>query len=342
MTPMIGRPKGDSDAHVKMRAAALTMKWLIWCLPLLLWGCSDDAPRVLGSVERDRLTLTAPVGGLIESVDVIEGQAVQAGQVLVRLDAVTARARVVQRQAELAQAKARLDELKSGARKEALARAKAALAGTNASLKEAQQSFERIQQLFTTKVVTRATFDDARASLDSATAKQAEAQQMLYELENGTRTEQLAQASAAVMAATAGVEIEQKMLAELTLIAAQDAVVDTLPWHQGDRVAAGTQLVGLLATDKPYVRVYLPATWLDHVHPGSKVSLYVDGREPDVDGRERAIEGEIRHIRSQPAFTPFYALNERDRARLMYLTDVIISSEGQDLPTGMIVEVELP
>nr|MCH1932138.1 hemolysin D [Shewanella shenzhenensis] len=48
-----------------------------------------------------------------------------------------------------------------------------------------------------------------------------------------------------------------------------------------------------------------------------------------------------RHIRSQPAFTPFYALNERDRARLMYLTDIDLPSD-LNLPAGVAVEVHLP
>jgi HlyD family secretion protein len=60
-----------------------------------------------------------------------------------------------------------------------------------------------------------------------------------------------------------------------------------------------------------------------------------------VDGREIPIAGTVRNIRSQPAYTPFYALNERDRARLMYLTDITISATDQDLPTGMALEVEL-
>lgn len=133
----------------------------------------------------------------------------------------------------------------------------------------------------------------------------------------------------------AGVAQEQKALKDLSLVAARSAVVDTLPWRVGDRVAAGSQLIGLLAIEHPYVRVYLPATWLDRVKAGSQVKILVDGRA-------QPIAGTVRNIRSQPAYTPFYALNERDRARLMYLTDIDIAPEGEDLPTGMALEVQLP
>lgn len=306
---------------------------VLGCL-LQLAACSQESPSVLGTVERDRLTLTAPVGELITQVNVVEGQQVKAGEVLLTLDSTSANARLALRQAELEQAKAKLSEAVTGARLEDIERAKAVLDGANASVKEAQRAFERTNRLYATKVLSQADLDTARAARDTSLAKQAEAEQSLRLLENGTRSEQLEQAKAAVAAASASVAIEQKALADLSLVAARDAVVDTLPWRVGDRIAAGTQLIGLLASEDPYVRVYLPATWLDRVKAGDKVNIRVDGRE-------MPIAGTVRNIRSQPAYTPFYALNERDRARLMYLTDITISAAGQDLPTGMALAVEL-
>lgn len=305
------------------------------CLLLQLMGCSDESPRVFGTVERDRLTLTAPVGELISQVNVVEGQQVKAGEVLLRLDATSANARLALRQAELEQAKAKLAEAVTGARLEEIEKAKATLDGANASVKEALLNFERTKRLFATKVLSQADLDAARAARDTSLAKQAEAQQSLRLLENGTRSEQLEQARAAVAMASASVALEQKALADLSLVAARDAIVDTLPWRVGDRIAAGTQLIGLLASDNPYVRVYLPATWLDSVKAGDSVNIFVDGRP-------QPMAGTVRNIRSQPAYTPFYALNERDRARLMYLTDITISAEGLALPTGMALEVALP
>jgi HlyD family secretion protein len=312
---------------------SVVMRVSVGCL-LLLAGCAEESPKVLGTVERDRLTLTAPVGELITQVNVLEGQRVRAGEVLIQLDATSANASVALRQAELEQAQAKLAEAITGARLEEIDRAKAVLDGANASVQEALRAFERTRRLFATKVLSQADLDTARAVRDSSLAKQAEAQQSLRLLENGTRSEQLAQAKAAVAAARAWVALEQKALVDLSLVAARDAVVDTLPWRVGDRIAAGTQLIGLLASDNPYVRVYLPATWLDKVKAGDSVNILVDGRDTPI-------AGTVKNIRSQPAYTPFYALNESDRARLMYLTDISLSAEGQGLPTGMALEVQL-
>ena len=182
---------------------------------------------------------------------------------------------------------------------------------------------------------TQADLDAARAARDTAIAKQAQAQQQLNILTNGTRSERLEQGRAVVAAAAARLALAQKVMTDLSLVVAQDAVVDTLPWQVGDRVVAGTQLISLLAIEQPYVRVYLPATWLSRVKVGSPVKIHLDGQAIPLDGV-------VRHIRSQPAYTPFYALNERDRARLMYLTDISLPAQAQDLPSGLALEVSLP
>lgn len=311
------------------------MKSLALCfLTLCLFGCQESEPRVFGQVERDRLTLTAPVGEQVAEIWVSEGQQVEAGAPLLRLNDTIAQARVQQKQADLAQAKAKLDELLAGARSEEIERAEAVIAEAKANVTQAQQDFTRTQRLYKTRVLTKADLDQAQAALATAKAKLEQAQQSWQQLHNGTRSEQVAQGRALVAAAQANLAVEQQHLADLTLVAQQAAIVDVMPWRVGDRVMAGTQLVGLLATQRPYVRAYIPATWLDRVSLGSSVRILVDGRE-------EALSGTVRKVRSEPAYTPFYALNERDRARLMYLTDIDLDTAGQALPTGLNLEVEL-
>ncbi len=161
-----------------------------------------------------------------------------------------------------------------------------------------------------------------------------QANEQWLQLENGTRSEQLVQAEARVAAAAAALKAEEKALDDLSLRAPLASEVDILPWKRGDRVAQGTQLVALLALDKPYARVYLPQTAISKLSRGDKLEVWVDGVE-------QPLKGTVRNIRSQPAFTPFYALNERDRARLMYLTDIDVEG-AESLPSGLALEVRLP
>ena len=46
-------------------------------------------------------------------------------------------------------------------------------------------------------------------------------------------------------------------------------------------------------------------------------------------------------IRSEPAFTPYYALTGKDAARLSYLAEVSLDRDAADLPAGVPVRVEL-
>ena len=58
-------------------------------------------------------------------------------------------------------------------------------------------------------------------------------------------------------------------------------------------------------------------------------------------GRGEPIAGRVRMIRSEPGFTPYYALVGEDAARLAYLAEITLP--GQDaatLPAGLPLRVE--
>ncbi len=302
---------------------------------LLLQACGDNGEsRAMGTLERDRIQLSAPVAEQIADIHVAEGDKVEAGQLLLQLDSRSAAARVAQRRAELAEAGARLNELQQGARVEERRAARAAIEAVTAAATEARLRYQRTRELFVAKVVGQAELDAAIAERDHTKALVEQANEQWLQLENGTRSEQLAQAEARVAAAAAALKAEEKALDDLSLRAPLASEVDILPWKRGDRVAQGTQLVALLAQDKPYARVYLPQTAISKLSRGDKLEVWVDGVE-------QPLKGTVRNIRSQPAFTPFYALNERDRARLMYLTDIDVEG-AESLPSGLALEVRLP
>ena len=61
-----------------------------------------------------------------------------------------------------------------------------------------------------------------------------------------------------------------------------------------------------------------------------------------IDGSDRDWKAEVRYVSSEAAFTPYYALNARERGRLAYLAEVVLTEpDAATLPTGMPVEVTL-
>jgi HlyD family secretion protein len=91
----------------------------------------------------------------------------------------------------------------------------------------------------------------------------------------------------------------------------------------------------LLADGAPYARVYVPEPERSRVVPGARAQVYVDG----VAG---ALPARVRTVSQDAAFTPYYALTERDRGRLAYVAKIDLEGEtALALPTGLPLEVEL-
>ena len=88
---------------------------------VLLTSACDSSPednRVVGELASDRVELTAEAAEPITEILVAEGEAVSAGQILMRQDSTRAAARLAEADAVLGQARARLDELVRGPRRE--------------------------------------------------------------------------------------------------------------------------------------------------------------------------------------------------------------------------------
>lgn len=297
-----------------------------------LAGCADDAPQVLGTLEYDRISLPAPSAERIVSVEVREGDTVKAGATLLTLERTRIAAQTDAVLAQAQQQRESLAELEAGSRDEQIAQARAQLAGAQAQARDARAYFARVQPLGQRKLIAAVDVDRARAAADSADAQVRAAQALLDELQHGTRKERIAQATAAVRAADAQVAAQTVALDKLKIVAPRDGRVDSLPYKLGDQAPVGASLAILLVGDAPYARVYVPEPMRANVKIGDRATVRVDGRDATLSGRVRA-------IRSEPSFTPYYALSGKDAARLSYLAEVAIEG-GADLPAGLPVRVE--
>lgn len=299
----------------------------------LLGACHKDAPHALGTLEYDRITLPAPAAERIASVDVREGQRVAAGVKLLTLERTRAQAQTRASEAEAQRQREALAELRAGPRSEDIARARANLNAAQAQARDARAYYARLQPLGRRQLVAAADVDRARAAAGNADALVRAAQAALDELLHGTRKEQLAQGEAALQAAQAQAAAQQVTLDKLDVVAPRAAIVDSLPYKLGDQAPVGAPLAILLVGDAPYARVYVPEPLRANVRVGQRAQVFIDGR----DG---ALAGRVRMIRSEPSFTPYYALTGEDAARLSYLAEVQLDASARDLPAGLPVRVE--
>jgi len=308
------------------------------CLLLAaLAGCRHGKPEVmLGSLEWDRIGVPAELSEPIQRIEVREGAAVKAGQLLLVLDARRTEARLAQAQANIALEQARLEEALHGARVEEIDAAQAEVASTRASVVEAEKQYARAAELGKNQLVARAVVDAARATRDRASAQQASAQAKLRELTTGTRQEDIDQARAALAAATSARDALLLDRKRLEVRAPRDGRVDALPFRTGDQPPAGATLASLLVGSTPYARVFVPATVRTQVHEGQQLVLHVQGDQRDW-------HASVRSIARDPSFTPYYALTGDDASRLVYRAELLLTdADAAQLPAGLPVQVSLP
>ena len=294
----------------------------------------DDNPNVtVGQLASDRIELTAESNEPIVAIHVAEGDTVSAGQVLVEQDARRAMARLEEAEAVLAQRQARLDELVRGPRAELIAAARANVEGAEQELEFRQSELRRTQEVHARGLASPDALDRAQVALDTAQADLKRRLAQLEELLAGTRIEELAQAEQAVKQAAARRDAVRIDVDRTAISAPVDGIADTRLFELGERPHPGQPIMVLLGGRQPYARIYVPERLRVDVRPGSAVELRIDGLD-------RPIAGTVRWIASDAAFTPYFALTERDRGRLTYEAKVDLGIEGERLPDGVPVEAE--
>lgn len=305
-----------------------------WLLALAACDSRDVVQRMVGQLESDRVEVTAEASEPIVERTVIEGQAVKAGDLLIRQDTSRIEARIAEADAAAQQARARLDELIRGPRKELIEAARANLQGARDELEFREMDLARAQKIFEQNLTSYEIRDRAKVARDNAKAQFNNLQAILEALLTGTTPEELRQAEEALGQAEARQESLAIDLERHSTVAPVDAVVDSLLFEVGERPAIGQPMAILLPGTQPYARVYVPENLRVHVRPGTAAKVYVDGLAEPLDGR-------VRWVASDAAYTPYFALTEHDRGRLTFAAKVDILSATTRLPDGVPVEVEL-
>lgn len=302
---------------------------LLACVALA--GCAERGPTpIVGTLEWDRIAVTAELAEPVLHWAVAEGDRVEAGAVILELDARRQEARIAEARSELAMAEARLAELTHGARVETIDAARASLARARAAQEDAEAEYRRVAELRKRELVAESAVDEALAARNQRRAETSGAEAQLRELTQGTRPEQIEQATAAVAAARAALAALELTRERLTVRAPRAGRIDALPFRPGDQPPVGAELVSMLVGDTPYARVFVPAQRRTGVRPGTRF-------EVRVEGVAAPLTAALRSIRSEPSFTPYYALAGDDASRLVYRAELVLDAAPgvAELPAGL-------
>lgn len=255
-----------------------------------------------------------PTGGLLREVLVAEGDHVEKGQLLARLDARELEARLQAARAELARTQANVKQVKAPVRQVELDVREAQLMQVRAELMAARNDTARAQRLKDTGAGTPAELDRALAVVARLEAQEATAQADIKLMQAGAREEAVAVAEAGVAAARAAVT---QVEAALQLTELRAPFSGTVAWQEpraGDFVGPGLPVVRLADTSHWVVKTEdLTELVVSRVSEGAPVFLTFDAL-PGVD-----LQGTVAAIR---------AFGERKKGDMTYT--VTIEPRAQD------------
>lgn len=273
--PAYNRSKTDNkSAVVKKLMLALV---IIAVLALVGYGLyksnQSSAPQIVtlqGQMQMQQTSIAAKVPGRIAEIMVTEGDRVQAGEQLIKMDSPEINAKINQARAGVNAAQSQLDKAENGARPQEIARAKAGWQASKAASDLAANTYERVNRLYEEGLMARQKRDEAYAQY-LATQDQTEAARLQYELAmEGARTEDKAAASAQV--AQVNAQLEEALVAreEANLKSPIAGIVDNVIVNVGEVIGQGVPLLTLVNTNDQWVVLNVTETYLNQFAIGQQ------------------------------------------------------------------------
>ena len=238
-----------------------------------------DVPATMeapGTVQpRNRIALSSQINGFVKSVSVKAGDLVNAGQILVTLDARDAQGQKDMAQASIEEAKAALEEARKGAQMAADMR-RAAKANNDL----ASATYQRFQKLFDSKSVSPQEFDEARARRDAAAADLAAKETMISAAQDRLKQVQARITQASAQSRRADVLVGYTLLSAPVRGRIAERQVDP-----GSAIFPGSPLLVLETTANQQVLAEIPTAQLAALRTGLEVEVRISDTDSAAKGR---------------------------------------------------------
>ncbi len=237
-------------------------------------GTAAQGVQVLGQVEAsDSATLRSQTTGTVEALLVNEGDTVQDGQVIAKLNQTDQLLALAQAQAELAEADSNLAEMQSGTRQEVILQREAAVQAAIAREAEARDNLNRVKNLVTEGALAERQRIEAKTTLDAAVSDRLGAEAELADAKAGPRTDEIAAEQAKVAAEQAAVTQARLELQRTEIRATSAGVVSDRAVSVGDYVRSADPILTLINNETVDITLELPEQLAGQVEPGLPVKL---------------------------------------------------------------------
>ncbi|MFG0245628.1 MAG: HlyD family secretion protein [Phycisphaerales bacterium JB052] len=250
-----------------------------------------------GRIEAVQVHVATKYPGKIETVLAQEGDMIEKGSVLARMDTAELEATLAEAQAKLAQAE------------ETQAEAGATIVQRQSVLTLAEQELARILPLAERGSVAQRQADQAQSARDSAQAA-------LEVAQAHART-----AQKAIEAAQAAVKRVETQLDECTLRAAVTGRVLYRLAEPGEMMGAGGRVLTLLDLDDIYMEIFIPARDATRLAIGAEARIILDALP------EYVIPAQVSFVAPEAQFTPKQVETQSERDKLMFRIKVRIPQD---------------
>ena len=318
--PPVDATEARPVPHVRLRRVLCLMGVLLLALCVSWWHHSRNWVSTDNASVSSHIHQISPrISGTIQDVLVDENQAVEAGQLLARLDPRDLASREQQSLAQLAQARAGVNQAEA-----LIAQAAAMVDRETANTRKAQLDFERAESLYEdgTGAISRQEFDQARATRDACKAGIEGARAALQ-----SASANASSARALEQVATASLE-EARLQSSYTGIQAPVAGrIGRKNLEIGNRVQPGQVLLALVDTH-PWIVANFKETQISGLLPGQDVQIRIDAFPG------RTFRGRVGTV--SPASGAMFALLPPDNAtgnftRIVQRVPVKIVFDGTDM-----------
>lgn len=241
-----------------------------------------------GRLEATEVDVATKIAGRLAELGPREGDWVESGSVVGRLDADDLRAQLRAADAQVVQAQKAVDETRAGVRK---SKADATLAG---------KTLKRSEELVGRGFISRNKLDSDQTGMEGAMAGMAQA------------SSRVAEAEAAVATAQARVDSLRATLNDTSLKAPISGRVLYRLAEAGEVLAAGGKALTLVDLSDMYMTVYLPTDKAGQVALGAEARIVLDALA------EQAIPATVSFVAPKAQFTPREVETRSEREKLMF------------------------
>ncbi len=278
-----------------------------------------------GRIEAVDVDIAAKTAGRVREILVDEGDMVQAGQTVARMDTDSLASELRQAEAQVRRSEnARATAIAIVRQRQSMrASAEAVVAQRKSELALAETELKRSQDLVARGFITSQKLDSDRSRRESAQAGLAAAQSQVFEADSDivAAHSQVTEAESAIEATRAAVERLQVEMADASLKAPRAGRIQHRVAQPGEVLGSGGKVLTLIDLSDVYMNFFLPESTAGKLAIGAEARLVLDAAPQYV------IPASVSFVASEAQFTPKTVETSTERQKLVFRVKARVAPE---------------